>query len=60
MGWGGGIFMGLVCIVFVGLVIWGIVMLARYGHMTEHHSLTNKTPIDIAKERYVKGEITKE
>ena len=60
MGWGGGIFMALVCIVFIGLVIWGIVMLARHGHMTEHHSLTNKTPIDIAKERYAKGEITKE
>jgi len=60
MGWGGGIFMALVCIVFVGLVICGIVMLARHGHMTEHHSLTNKTPIDIAKERYAKGEITKE
>jgi putative membrane protein len=59
-GWGGGLLMALVCIVFVGLVIWGIAMLIRH---TGDHSTTptpKQTPLDIAKERYAKGEITKE
>ena len=61
MGWGGGLFMALVCIVFVALVIWGIVRLTRHGGCCSTvTTATKQSSIDIAKERYAKGEITKE
>ena len=53
-------------VLFWGLIIWGIVALVRgtSGHdpMCGHnHSGSNeKTPLDILKERYAKGEINKE
>ena len=61
-GWwfpGAGILMALVCIGFIVLVVWGVSRLARHG---SYHSMiaTKQNPIDIAKERYAKGEITKE
>ena len=63
MGWGGGLFMCLVGILFIALVIMIIVRLIRHGHGGYHSttmSSTKQTPLDIAKERYAKGEITKE
>ena len=61
MGWGGGLLMCLVGILFIALVIMIIVRLIRHGG---YHSMTmsstKQTPLDIAKERNAKGEITKE
>jgi len=60
--WGGGYGFGWIfMLVFWGLVIWGIFALIRGGighsNCKEHGE---KTPLDILKERYAKGEINKE
>lgn len=65
--WGGGFGFGWIfMLVFWGLVIWGIFALVRgagghgcsgHGNHKEHGE---KTPLDILKERYAKGEINKE
>lgn len=62
MGGFGSVFM----LVFWGLVIWGLVVLARAsfgnGHACGHGhggNIREKSPLDILKERYAKGEIDK-
>ena len=61
-GWGSGwmwvrsIGMILFWLVVIGLVIWGVRRAARHGHFPG--MMGNKTPLDIAKERYAKGEIS--
>ena len=55
--WGG--WMLVVWIVIVALVVWGVIALIRhnnYGTTSGSH----RTPLDIAKERYARGEISKE
>jgi putative membrane protein len=62
-GWwfpGMGILMALVCVGFIALVVWGISRLVRRGGCCATTTISTQTPIDIAKERYAKGEITKE
>jgi putative membrane protein len=63
-GWwfpGMGILMALVCIGIIALVVWGVTRLVRRGACCSTvMTSTNQTPLDIAKERYAKGEITKE
>ena len=59
MGWGA-LIMGVICIGLIGLAIWGIVRLTRHGRCCSTAITTGHTPLDIAKERYAKGEITKE
>jgi len=54
-GWGGGLLMALISVVFIAIIIWAIVKITNH-----HTSTTKQTPFDIAKERYAKGEITKE
>ena len=39
----------------IALVIWGIVKLTKHGDSSLKHS-----PLDIARERYAKGEISRE
>jgi len=41
--------------VFIGLIVWGIIWLNRRGG-----SIPRRSPLDIAKERYASGEISKE
>ena len=52
-------FGGLWMVVFWGgliaLIVWGIMKLTRRGDATPKHD-----PLDVAKERYAKGEITRE
>lgn len=58
-GWGfGGIFM----LIFWILIIIGIVALVRWLMMSQSHGTNrqSKTPLDILRERYAKGEISKE
>ena len=57
MGWWM-VFGGILIILFWGgiiaLIIWGI------SRLTGHSTSGKATPLDIAKERYARGEITKE
>ena len=64
MGWGFG-FGWIFMFIFWGLIIWAIFALVRgvsghgcCGHGGKGHG--EKTPLDILKERYAKGEINKE
>jgi putative membrane protein len=57
MGWGGLFGFGWIfMIVFWGLVIWGILALVQ----NERGRRDGRNTTDIIKERYAKGEITKE
>ena len=59
MGWGG---MGIGMLLFWGLIIFGIVMLARgFGGRSgvSEPRVVERTPLDILGERYAKGEIDK-
>lgn len=58
MGWFGGIFMFLFWAIIIGLIVWGLSRMGRYGrHMPYQYG---NRALDIAKERYAKGEISKE
>jgi putative membrane protein len=46
-------------VVVVGLIVWGVVALAKRGTSTSDTSQKHD-PLDTAKERYAKGEISKE
>ena len=49
----------IVWIVVIGLVIWGVIALVRRTSSTSNTS-QKSNPLEIAKERYARGEITKE
>lgn len=52
-------FLGPVFMIIVwGFIIWGTVSLVRY--FSSHTDTKNESAIDILKERYAKGEITRE
>ena len=58
MGWWmafGGIWMILFWGGLIALIVWGVSRLT--GH---RHSISNPYPLDIARERYARGEITRE
>ena len=61
--WGGMAVMMLLMVVFWGgiiaLIVWGIIKLARQGSSGSGAS-DKRQPLDIAKERYARGDITKE
>ena len=60
---GGGWWLGLVWMLAIGaiiwLIVWGVSRTTRRGDDTGGPS-HRQTPLDIAKERYAKGEITRE
>ena len=46
-------------VIVIGLLVWGGIALAKRGNFTS--GTTQKSdPLDVAKERYAKGEIPKE
>ena len=47
-------------VLFWGFVIWGIVMLVKHVSRSEGPTSREGRSLDILKERYAKGEITKE
>ncbi len=59
---GGGLFGGLFMLAWWAVIIAGIVLLVRWvaGQTKGTHGGHDKTPLDILKERYAKGEINKE
>lgn len=66
LGWGYG-FSWIFMLLFWGLIIWAIIMLAKNISNEECRKCicskkdqTQKTPLDILKERYAKGEVSKE
>jgi putative membrane protein len=62
-GWGfmgiGFILMILFWVIVIGLIIWGTRHFRTQNNM-HNLSMGGKTPLEIAKERYARGEITKE
>lgn len=63
-GWHGWFFGPIMMIVFIAVVVVVIVLLVRWlggpGHGGALHHPPDKTPIDILKERFARGEIDKE
>jgi len=64
-GWGwwmifGGIWMLLFWIAIIWLVVWGIRSLVRHDREPRAGTPEKRDPLDIAKERYAKGQISKE
>ena len=55
-GWG---WMWILWIVIIGLVVWGVIALVKHTSSTSNTS-QKSNPLEIAKERYARGEITKE
>ncbi len=62
MGWWGMIFGGIFMLIFWGgliaLIIWGVTKLSRRDGSAP--SAPKHDPLEIAKERYAKGELSKE
>lgn len=64
-GWHGWFFGPIMMIVFIAVAVVVVVLLVRWlggtGHRTTYHThATDRTPLDILKERFAKGEIDKE
>ncbi len=63
-GWGRMIFGPIIMIVFIAVAVVVVVVLVRWlggpGHGGVLHSPPGKTPLDILKKRFAKGEIDKE
>ncbi len=57
--WGWGLFMVFFLLVFLAIVTIVVIRLLRGIDRAGYHS-RNDEPLNIAKERYAKGEITKE
>jgi putative membrane protein len=59
----GGYFFGgwmiIVWIIVIGLIVWGVIALTRYASRSSGAG-ERRSPVDIARERYARGEITKE
>ncbi len=58
MGWWmvlGGLWMLIFWVGLIGLIVWGVIKLSQRDGSTQRHS-----PLDVAKERYAKGEISRE
>jgi putative membrane protein len=49
----------IVWVLIIGLIVWGVIALVRHTGSGPTSS-SNRNPLDIAKERYAKGEISKE
>ena len=61
-GWGGGVAMMALIVIFwvvvIGFIVFAVTRMGMHRHMW--HSTITHDALDIAKERYAKGEITEE
>jgi len=57
---GGGLFMFIIGLLILGLLVWGIIAITRGGHPMGMGQPRGQAALDIAKERYARGEITKD
>ena len=57
-------FAGLIMFIFfvliIALIVWAVIAFSRGGRINPSGLGGARQPLDIAKERYAKGEITKE
>ena len=51
--------MMIIWVVILALIVWGIIVLVRRG-ASSSDTVKKHDPLDTAKERYAKGEISKE
>ena len=49
----------IVWVIIIALIVWGVIALVKRGYSTSNTS-HKRDPLEIAKERYAKGEISKE
>jgi len=49
----------IVWIVIIGLIVWGVIVLVKHGSSGLNTS-QKRDPLEIAGERYARGEISKE
>ena len=49
----------IIWIVFIGLIVWGIIALTRYAGKSSGGT-GRRDPLEILKERYARGEISRE
>ena len=56
----GGWYMGILMILFWGLIIWGIIALIRYFGRNRLNEPQYNSALEILKRRYAQGEINKE
>lgn len=61
-GWGMGPVMGILMLLFWGLVIFGMILAVRWllSRGTSGEKALPETPLEILKKRYARGEISKE
>lgn len=55
----GGPWMLIVWIIIIALIVWGVIVVAKRGISTSDKA-QKRDPLDTAKERYAKGEISRE
>jgi len=51
--------MVIIWVVIIALIVWGVIVLVRRGSSTPD-AAQKRNPLDIARERYAKGELSKE
>jgi putative membrane protein len=59
-GYGGGWYMGILMVIFWGLIIWGIIALVRYFGRSQQYIARNDSALETLKRRYAQGEINKD
>jgi putative membrane protein len=55
----GGGWMIIIWLVIIGLIAWGVIALIKH-QSSRSDTGSKQSPLDIAKERYAKGEISKD
>jgi putative membrane protein len=59
-GYGGGWIMGIIMLLFWGLIVWGIIALIRHFSVRQPNNFQPDSALEILRKRYAQGEINKE
>jgi putative membrane protein len=59
-GYGGGWYMGIMMILFWGLIIWGVIALIRYFGGNRQINNQGSSALEILKRRYAQGEVNRD